>query len=95
MSAERIASLPDDDWRKHDERFNEPQLSRHLALVERLREVGERHGTTPGAIAIAWTLSHRAVHGAVVGLRRPHQVEELALAGNVELSDEDLALVNS
>jgi aryl-alcohol dehydrogenase-like predicted oxidoreductase len=95
MSAERIAALPDDDWRKHDERFNEPQLSRHLALVERLREVGERHGTTPGAIAIAWTLSHPAVHGAVVGLRRPHQVEELALAGNVELSDEDLALVNS
>jgi aryl-alcohol dehydrogenase-like predicted oxidoreductase len=95
MSAERIAALPDDDWRKHDERFNEPELSRHLALVERLREVGERHGTTPGAIAIAWTLSHPAVHGAVVGLRRPHQVEELALAGNVELGDEDLALVNS
>jgi aryl-alcohol dehydrogenase-like predicted oxidoreductase len=95
MSAQRIASLPEDDWRKHDERFNEPQLSRHLALVEQLREVGERHGTTPGAIAIAWTLSHPAVHGAVVGLRRPHQVEELALAGNVELSDEDLALVNS
>jgi aryl-alcohol dehydrogenase-like predicted oxidoreductase len=95
MSAERIAALPEDDWRKHDERFSEPQLSRHLALVERLREVGERHGTTPGAIAIAWTLSHPAVHGAVVGLRRPHQVEDLALAGNVELSDEDLALVNS
>ena len=72
---------------------NEPQLSRHLALVERLREVGERHGTTPGAIAIAWTLSNPAVHGAVVGLRRPHQVEELALAGNVELGDEELALV--
>jgi aryl-alcohol dehydrogenase-like predicted oxidoreductase len=94
MSAERIAALPDDDWRKHDERFNEPQLSRHVALVERLREVGERHGTTPGAIAIAWTLSHPAVHGAVVGLRRPHQVEELALAGNVSLSDEDLATIS-
>jgi aryl-alcohol dehydrogenase-like predicted oxidoreductase len=93
MTAERIASLPEDDWRKHDERFNEPQLSRHLALVERLREVGERHGTTPGAIAIAWTLSNPAVHGAVVGLRRPHQVEELALAGNVSLSDDDLQTI--
>jgi aryl-alcohol dehydrogenase-like predicted oxidoreductase len=95
MTRERIASLADNDWRKHDERFNEPQLSRHLALVERLREVGERHGTTPGAIAIAWTLANPAVHGAVVGLRRPHQVEELALARNVALSDDDLALVNS
>jgi aryl-alcohol dehydrogenase-like predicted oxidoreductase len=93
MSAERIASMPDDDWRKHDERFNEPELSRNLALVERLREVGERHGTTPGAIAIAWTLHHPAVHGAVVGLRRPEQAEELALAGNVSLSDDDLATI--
>jgi aryl-alcohol dehydrogenase-like predicted oxidoreductase len=93
MSAERIAAMPDDDWRKHDERFNEPELSRNLALVERLREVGERHGTTPGAIAIAWTLNHPAVNGAVVGLRRPEQAEELALAGNVSLSDEDLATI--
>jgi aryl-alcohol dehydrogenase-like predicted oxidoreductase len=93
MSAERIAAMPDDDWRKHDERFNEPQLAHNLALVERLREVGERHGTTPGAIAVAWTLNHPAVHGAVVGLRRPEQAEELALAGNVSLSDEDLATI--
>ena len=93
MSAERIASMPDDDWRKHDERFNEPQLSRNLALVARLRDVGERHGTTPGAIAIAWTLHHPAVHAAVVGLRRPDQAEELALAGNLSLSDEDLATI--
>jgi aryl-alcohol dehydrogenase-like predicted oxidoreductase len=93
MSAERIAAMPGDDWRKHDERFNEPELSRNLALVERLREVGERHGTTPGAIAIAWTLNHPAVNGAVVGLRRPEQAEELALAGNVSLSDEDLATI--
>jgi aryl-alcohol dehydrogenase-like predicted oxidoreductase len=93
MSAERIAAMPDDDWRKHDERFNEPELSRNLALVERLREVGERHGTTPCAIAIAWTLNHPAVNGAVVGLRRPEQAEELALAGNVSLSDEDLATI--
>jgi aryl-alcohol dehydrogenase-like predicted oxidoreductase len=93
MTAERIAAMPDDDWRKHDERFNEPELSQHLALVARLAEVGERHGTTAGAIAIAWTLHNSAVTGAVVGLRRPEQVEELALAGNVALSDDDLATI--
>jgi len=93
MSPERIAALPDDDWRKHDERFNQPQLSRHLALVGRLAAVGERHGTTAGAIAIAWTLHNAAVDGAVVGLRRPEQVEELALAGNVALGDDDLATI--
>jgi aryl-alcohol dehydrogenase-like predicted oxidoreductase len=92
MSAERVAALPDDDWRKHDPRFNE-DLPRHLATVERLREVGERHGTSPGAIAVAWTLRDPAVHGAIVGLRRPEQVEQLVGAGDVELSDEDLATI--
>ena len=93
MTAERIAALPDDDWRKHDARFQEPELSRHLALVARLREVAERHDTTPGAIAVAWTLHHPAVDGSIVGFRRPDQVEPLAVAGNVELTDEDLATI--
>jgi aryl-alcohol dehydrogenase-like predicted oxidoreductase len=53
----------------------------------------ERHGTTAGAIAIAWTLHNSAVDAAVVGLRRPEQVEEPALAGNVALSDDDLATI--
>ena len=34
MTRERIAALADDDWRKHDPRFHEPQLSRNLALVD-------------------------------------------------------------
>jgi aryl-alcohol dehydrogenase-like predicted oxidoreductase len=93
MTRERIAALPDDDWRKHDPRFNEPELSRHLALVDRLRAVAERHGTTPGAIAVAWTLHHTAVHGAIVGFRRPDQVEPLLAAGNIELTDDDLATI--
>jgi aryl-alcohol dehydrogenase-like predicted oxidoreductase len=93
MTADRIAAMPEDDWRKHDPRFEEPQLSRHLALVARLQEVAERHDTTAGAIAVAWTLHHPAVHGSIVGFRRPDQVQALALAGNLELTDEDLAII--
>jgi aryl-alcohol dehydrogenase-like predicted oxidoreductase len=93
MTRERIAALPDDDWRKHDERFQEPALSRHLELVERLRAVGDRHDTTPGAIAIAWTLHHSAVDGAIVGFRRPDQIEPLLAAAAIKLSDDDLATI--
>ena len=89
MSAERVAALPNNDWRKHDPRFQEPQLSRHLALVERLREVGP----SPGAVAVAWTLHHPAVHGAIVGFRRPDQVEQLASAGDITLTDNELAAI--
>jgi aryl-alcohol dehydrogenase-like predicted oxidoreductase len=95
MTAERVAAMPDDDWRKRDARFNEPELSRHLALVDRLKVVGDRHGTSAGAIAVAWTLHHPAVHGAIVGFRRPGQVDELATAGNLTLTEDDIATLHS
>jgi aryl-alcohol dehydrogenase-like predicted oxidoreductase len=94
MTRERIAHLADDDWRKRDPRFTEPRLSRHLALVERLRAVADRHSTTPGAVAVAWTLRNPAVDGAIVGIRRPDQVDPLAGAGNLRLDDADLATLD-
>jgi aryl-alcohol dehydrogenase-like predicted oxidoreductase len=91
MTRERIATMPDDDWRKHDDRFNEPQLSDNLELVDRLAAVSDRHNTTPGAVAVAWTLRNPAVDGAIVGFRRPDQVDPLLTAANLELTDQDIA----
>ena len=56
MTRERIAQLPEDDWRRHDPRFRDPQLSQNLELVRRLSAVADRHDSTPGAVAVAWTL---------------------------------------
>jgi aryl-alcohol dehydrogenase-like predicted oxidoreductase len=91
MTRERIERLADDDWRKHDERFNEPQLSRNLELVNRLEHVAERYDTTPGAVAVAWTLRNPAVDGAIVGFRRPDQVDPILSAANLELTNQDVA----
>src|SRR5207245_2796274 len=91
MSGQRIAGLADDDWRKHDARFREPKLGEHLATAARVGAVAERLGVAPGAVAIAWTLRNPAVDGAIVGLRRPDQVDDLAAAAALELSDEDAA----
>jgi aryl-alcohol dehydrogenase-like predicted oxidoreductase len=93
MTRERIASMPEDDWRKDDQRFKEPELSRNLELVDRLRLVAERHDTVPGAVAIAWTLRNTAVHGAIVGFRSPEQVDPLIDAANLELSQDDLTTI--
>ena len=73
MTREQIASLPEDDWRTHDPRFQEPQLSEQLALVERIEPVAQRQGVALGAVAVAWTLHNSAVDGAIVGFRRPDQ----------------------
>jgi aryl-alcohol dehydrogenase-like predicted oxidoreductase len=93
MTRERIAKLADNDWRKSDLSFQEPELSHNLAIVERLQKVAELHDTTPGAVAIAWTLRNRAVDGAIVGFRRPAQVDGLIDALGVELDDNDAAFI--
>src|SRR3954470_5392028 len=91
MTRERVESMPDNDWRKHDPSFREPELSRYLELVERLRTVADHHDTTPGAVAVAWTLQNPAVDAAIVGFRRPDQVDPLIGAATLDLTDDEIA----
>jgi aryl-alcohol dehydrogenase-like predicted oxidoreductase len=89
MTRERIASFPEDDWRKRSPNFQEPLLSRNLRLVETLRAVGERRNATPGEVAIAWTLRNPAVTGAIVGVRSAEQVSGIAGAADIHLSEDE------
>jgi len=90
MTRERATRLPEDDWRRRSADFNEPRLSRNLALVGRLRTVGTRHGRSPGEVAIAWTLRNPAVTGAIVGVRSAAQVEGVMGAADIELSADEV-----
>ena len=90
MTRERAANLPEDDWRRSSPEFREPRLSENLQLVERLRNVAARHGTAPGAIAIAWTLRLPAVTGAIVGARNAKQAEGVMRAGEIKLTPQDI-----
>jgi aryl-alcohol dehydrogenase-like predicted oxidoreductase len=90
MTRAPIAGLAGNDWRRRDARFREPQLSQQRALVERLRAVAARHDSTPGAVAAAWTLRNPAVDGAILGFRRPEQVESVLAAGSLELNENDI-----
>jgi aryl-alcohol dehydrogenase-like predicted oxidoreductase len=87
MTRERIASLPPDDFRPRTPSYQEPLLTRNLNLVELLREIGNRHGKSPGEVAIAWTLRHPAVTAAIVGLRSPKQLEGVIGAAEWRLTD--------
>ena len=90
MTRERIAHLPEDDWRKHDSDFNEPKLSSHLLLAKRLQFIGTQHDCSPGAVAVAWTLLHPAVTAAIVGTRKPEQIEEIVAAAEINLTRAEL-----
>jgi aryl-alcohol dehydrogenase-like predicted oxidoreductase len=91
MTRQRAASLPASDWRSRDVEFKDPRLSRNLALVERLREVGERVQRPPGQVAIAWTLRNSFVTGAIVGARNAKQVEGNVDAATLRLTNKEIA----
>ena len=91
FDAQRARDLPAGDWRRGSPEFQEPALARSLALAERLEPVAERHGVPVAAVAVAWVLATPGVTGAIVGARRPSQVDGWLPAGSLQLTDADLA----
>ncbi len=95
MTRERIASFPKDDWRPMSQEFQEPRLTKNLQLVERLRAIGARHGRSAGEVAIAWTLRLPAVTGAIVGARRPAQVDGFIAAAQFRLNQQEIGEIEA
>jgi aryl-alcohol dehydrogenase-like predicted oxidoreductase len=95
FSAERVAALPADDWRRRDAEFQSPRLDANLGVVDALRPVAAKHETTLGAVAIAWTLSFTGVTGAIVGSRRPDQIDAWIGAASLVLDVDDLSAIEA
>jgi aryl-alcohol dehydrogenase-like predicted oxidoreductase len=95
MTKDRIENLPSDDWRKQSPDFQEPRLSRNLALANLLNEIGFPHNVSAGVVAIAWALCNPAVSGAIVGIRSSAQVEEILPAAELRLKDTELEQINT
>ena len=89
MTKERVAAMPDDDFRKRAREFQEPNLSRNLALADLLKQIGARHGVSAGVVAIAWTLHNPAITAAIVGGRSAEQVDGVLPAATFRLSEDE------
>jgi aryl-alcohol dehydrogenase-like predicted oxidoreductase len=94
FTKERTTRFPDDDWRRQNPLFQEPQLSVNLSFVEGLRAIAARHGRPLSHVAIAWTLRRPEITGAIVGGRTPAQVQEFIGAAELQLTAEDLAEID-
>ena len=90
MTPERIKAMPNDDWRQNDPEFKSPRLEKNLLLVDALCEIAKRHDVEPGVVATSWTLNHPAVTGAIVGFRRPSQVDGIFPSVDFRLSEEEI-----
>jgi aryl-alcohol dehydrogenase-like predicted oxidoreductase len=95
FSPQRLAALAPDDHRRRNADFQEPQFSATLAMVEQLKRIAERHDRTCAELAIAWILRRQEVTAAIVGARRPGQLDETARAGDWTLSPEDIKEIES
>ena len=90
MTRQRVASLPKDDWRSKSPEFQEPRLSQNLLLAGRVRELAQRRGVHPGAVAAAWTLNNAAVTGAIIGARNARQVSDIFPHADLVLTPEEI-----
>jgi aryl-alcohol dehydrogenase-like predicted oxidoreductase len=90
-----VDALASDDHRRNDPQFQQPRLSANLKLVEQLKAIAAGSGHTVAQLAIAWTLRRPEVTAAIVGARRPDQVDELVGAGDWQLSPEELQAIDS
>jgi len=94
MTRERVAALPEDDFRRRAPAFQEPQLTRNLALAALMKEIGARHGRSAGEVAIAWTLRHPAVTAAIVGMRSAEQAAGVVGALEFQLTLDEISEID-
>jgi len=86
-----VDALPATDHRRADPQFNEPLLSRNIALNAGLRRLATRLGTTSAELAIAWVLRQPRVTSAIVGARKPGQFAETIGGASLTLAPEVIA----
>lgn len=94
MTKERVAAMPEDDFRRRALAFQEPNLTRNLALADVMKEIGGGHGRSAGETAIAWVLRHPAVTAAIVGMRSAEQADGVLGAMEFRLSEEEVAAID-
>jgi aryl-alcohol dehydrogenase-like predicted oxidoreductase len=90
LSAEAIANLSPDDFRRGIRDFREPRLSHNLRVAETLRAIGDRHGHTVSEVAAAWVLRNPAITGTIIGVRTAQEVQEVVGAVEFRLSDAEI-----
>ena len=92
---ERLDTLAENDWRRGDPDFQGPRAAINVAFTEKLRDIAAGIDQSLARLAIAWVLAHPAVTSAIVGARRPDQIEVSAPAGDIELPQEVVTQIDA
>ena len=87
---EKLENLASDDWRHRSEFYKEPLFSQALEFVKALKSIAENYGKSTTELAIAWVLMNPALTSAIIGARRPDQVDINVSGSGWEISREDM-----
>lgn len=93
FTKERALALSDNDHRSRDPKFMPPQLELNLEVVEAIRPIAEAAGRPMAQLPLAWVLRRAEVTSAIVGVRKPSQIEQTAGGGDWTLTEEELATI--
>jgi len=91
MAADR--ELSEGDLRAESSRFSMAGRKRILAVLDEIRPVADAHAATLAQLAIAWTVAQPGLTHALVGARNPQQALENAAAGDIVLTETELAAI--
>ncbi|KHT58069.1 aldo/keto reductase [Photobacterium gaetbulicola] len=94
MNKDRFARLSKNDWRHKHHLYQEPTFSRNLEMVEHLKVIAEDKGCNVAELSIAWTLSHPATTGSIIGARSAEQLSGLINASEITLAEQDHSRIN-
>ncbi|MFW6163527.1 MAG: aldo/keto reductase [Planctomycetota bacterium] len=87
--------LHDDDYRKRQKWFTTTNRQRVLDALDQIRPIAEAHDATFAQTTLAWTIAQPGVTAAIVGARTVQQAAENAKAGDITLSDDELARIRA
>ena len=95
IDAKRIASWDETDHRTRDPRFQSPQIEVNLSFVKKLSAVADGLGWAMAELAIAWVTRRLEMTSAIVGARRPEQIEQTVVAGTRTLDNQSIEVIDA
>jgi len=90
-----LDDLDEADFRRYQPRFQGDNLADNIAIVEVIDQLAEAKGCTPGQIALAFVHAAGRDVAPIPGTKRRHYLEENVGALDVELTEEDLAVLDT
>ena len=90
-----VDDLAENDFRRHNERFQGENFQKNLDLVAKVEEVAQGRGVTPAQLALAWILAKAEHTVSIPGTRSVPRLEENAAAADLTLSEEEIETLDS